>query len=243
MMMGKLQAYIKEELRESIQGKLREHIHEGYHTIRQGIGVLGVLFPVVLINIGGYFFYLDIQDSLSSYYTTPMRNVYIGLLCTIGICLLLYKGFSDLENWMLNAAGAFAFFTAIIPSSLPAVKGHPPYTWGLLHYTCAGLFFFLIGSVCFFLAATSLDYLDKLEGENKGGINTEKFRKRYKRFGLAMWGLPAALGLWSLIDKDFQYVVLLGEIAVVWTFSFYWLVKCDEMKTVDEKILNGAVKH
>ena len=140
MILEKIQDYIEKHKKE----KLREHIHEGYHTIRAGIGIIGVMFPLVLILIGGYFFFNDIQDSLSDYYNTPMRNVYVGLLCTIGLCLLLYKGFTDMENWILNAAGIFAFVTAIIPASLPDVKD---YSWGWIHYTCAVLFFFCIGYV------------------------------------------------------------------------------------------------
>src|SRR5688572_33391886 len=43
---------------------------------------------------------------------TPMRSWFVGPLFVLGVFLYLYKGFSHLENKLLNAAGLFALGVA-----------------------------------------------------------------------------------------------------------------------------------
>jgi hypothetical protein len=45
----------------------------------------------------------------------PMRSWFVGTLFVLGVCLYLYKGFSDRENYLLNAAGLLAIGVALFP--------------------------------------------------------------------------------------------------------------------------------
>ena len=55
------------------------------------------------------------QGSLSAYYYTPVRNVFVGTLVAIGVGLIALKGNTDWEDNLLNLAGACAPVVALVP--------------------------------------------------------------------------------------------------------------------------------
>jgi hypothetical protein len=70
------------------------------------------------------------QTSISAYYYTPARAVFVGGLITIGACLVCLKGNSASEDVLLNLAGMFAPVVALVPtphagscSSTPGIAG------------------------------------------------------------------------------------------------------------------------
>ena len=64
-----------------------------YLTLRKTIGLLGIVFPFLLCLGGLIVFKTGIQYSISSYYHTGMRDVFVGTLCIIGFFLLSYRGY------------------------------------------------------------------------------------------------------------------------------------------------------
>lgn len=54
--------------------------------------------------------------SVSSYYYTPVRTVFVGALFAFGAALIAYKGHSDEEDSVLNLSGLMAFVVAIVPT-------------------------------------------------------------------------------------------------------------------------------
>src|SRR5688500_3033316 len=61
------------------------------------------------------------HDSISDYYGTPLRDVFVGALMACGICMVAYKGESKLEDYALNFAGFNAFLVALVPNSYPQI--------------------------------------------------------------------------------------------------------------------------
>ncbi|TWP50776.1 hypothetical protein FKR81_19430 [Lentzea tibetensis] len=59
-----------------------------------------------------------LQDSVSAYYYTPVRAVFIGTLCAIGACLIIYRGNTDRENVLLDYSGFLAFIVAFVPTEV-----------------------------------------------------------------------------------------------------------------------------
>ena len=55
-----------------------------YLTLRKAVGFLGIAFPFVLSLGALILFQTGIQSSISSYYHTYMRDVFVGTLCVIG---------------------------------------------------------------------------------------------------------------------------------------------------------------
>lgn len=59
------------------------------------------------------------RTSISSYYWTPVRGVFVGTLVAVGVCLIVLKGNTDLEDVLLNVAGALAPVVAFVPITDP----------------------------------------------------------------------------------------------------------------------------
>lgn len=63
-----------------------------------------------------------VEDSISSYYLGPARDLFVAMLVTIGVLLVVYKG-PPLENHALNLAGFYAMFVALVPTRLDETLG------------------------------------------------------------------------------------------------------------------------
>ena len=57
-----------------------------------------------------------LQSSISAYYYTPVHAVFIGVLVTMGVCLVALKGNTDGEDVLMNLAGMLAPGVAFIPT-------------------------------------------------------------------------------------------------------------------------------
>lgn len=89
-----------------------------YRYLRLGIPLLVVLLGASLFHR----IFLAEQDcwlgSISAYYYTAVRAVFVAALCAIGACLIIHRGNTDREDIALNLAGFLAFFVAFIPTPL-----------------------------------------------------------------------------------------------------------------------------
>jgi hypothetical protein len=56
--------------------------------------------------------------SISGYFYTPARTLFVGSLFGLGACLLAYQGHSDEEDVLLNFTGIMAFIVAIVPTEV-----------------------------------------------------------------------------------------------------------------------------
>jgi hypothetical protein len=57
------------------------------------------------------------QTSVSAYYYTPVRAVFVGVMMAIGLCLIVIKGSTTWEDATLNAAGMLAPIVAVVPTT------------------------------------------------------------------------------------------------------------------------------
>lgn len=55
--------------------------------------------------------------SISAYYFTPARTVFVGSLFALGACLIAYNGHPREQDVLLNFSGFLAFVVAIVPTS------------------------------------------------------------------------------------------------------------------------------
>src|SRR5258708_21716098 len=97
---------------------LRKNILSTYWTLRMGIVVLSAALPVSLYAYSWYADHGLVEHSMSAFYGADlgaMRNWFVGVLCAIGAFLILYRGFSTAEKWLLRLAGGFAVLTAMTP--------------------------------------------------------------------------------------------------------------------------------
>lgn len=120
-----------------------------YLFLRRGIGVIGLALPFVLIlgklivDGGG------LLSSISGYYYTDLRDVFVGSMCAVGIFLLSYHGYDRLDEILSTLAAVAAFGVAFFPTT-PTDPSHTDRVIGTLHLVFAGVFFLALAYFCFF---------------------------------------------------------------------------------------------
>ena len=67
-----------------------------------------------------------LQTSISAYYYTPVQAIFVGGLLAIGVCLIVIKGSTPLEDVCLNLAGMLAPIVALVPTSQDGAAGCTP---------------------------------------------------------------------------------------------------------------------
>lgn len=70
------------------------------------------------------------QTSISAYYYTPVRAVFVGMLVVVGFALIVIKG-RDWEDLWLNIAGLLAPVVAIVPTTDIVDDPQKPGCWSL----------------------------------------------------------------------------------------------------------------
>lgn len=218
-----------------------------YRTIRLVVGCLGILLPVLLML--GEAFYLpgtvQVRGSLSAYFHTPMRDVFVGVLCVIGVLLATYMS-GEPRTWDFRvsllagiAALGLVFFpmarTGLPPGSPPC--GTVPVPSGcsfveqalgeqrteVIHTVCAGVF--IVGLMVMSLLFAATQVLPEAGFTERPGHNRAVF---WTHVGCAL-GILAG-GLWAFIGGLLNLhlgplpPVFLGEVICVWAFGISWLL-------------------
>lgn len=79
------------------------------------IVMVALLFGSVVLQIYGTDEGCSLT-SISAYFYTPVRSMFVGMLCAIGISLVAYQGRTDTENVALDYSGFLAFIVAFVPT-------------------------------------------------------------------------------------------------------------------------------
>ncbi len=203
-----------------------------YLTLRKAVGILGISFPAVLLVgscvAGGC---EEIQNSISAYYHTGMRNIFVGVLCAVALFLFSYRGYEKIDNIAGDLACLFALGVAFLPctvdSPLPPCNCHSSIgneLAGNLHLVSASLFFIV-------LACFSLFLFTKSKSKKKLTAQKKKRNKIYRTCGYIMLGSILAIALYFLfLNKHFPMLrslkpVFWLESTALWAFGVSWLIK------------------
>ncbi len=122
-----------------------------YLGLRKGVGIIGIGLPFVLV-VGKWL--LDgpgIQSSISAYYYTVMRDVFVGSLCAIGLFLMSYRGYEIWDNVAGKFACVFAVGVALFPTTPEATPSPTEQTIGYVHYGFAAALFLVLACFCLVL--------------------------------------------------------------------------------------------
>lgn len=95
----------------------KDRLGESYLALRQCLGFVGVLFPLLLIAFSLW----DgeeqqLRTSISAYYYSAMRDVFVGALVAIGLLLITYCGNYRWENVLSTVSGIGAIGVALLPT-------------------------------------------------------------------------------------------------------------------------------
>ncbi len=197
-----------------------------YFSLRWGMVIIAVAFPILLWLGGSWFRELSLWpplDSMSAYYDSGMRDWFVGFLFAVAVCLYLYKGLSEKENYLLNSAGIFSVGIAVNPFSW-----HPAGWPAKLtpHGICAGLFFLMIVLDCWLCSGDSFA-LGLLPASEE-----ELYAKKYRAIGIALIVVPLLAFLINthVLGEPFSSSVFWIEATAIWVFAFYWHTKSGELE-------------
>lgn len=235
--------------------RLQKNILSTYLTLRIGIAVVGIALPLILWIAGNWYAHLPLQSQISAYYHAvgtnghSLRDWFVGSLFAIGMFLFLYKGFSPLEDRLLNAGGALAVLVALVPMCWPAcdVRNCSPAsvfcnTWGWSpHFPFAVGFFVCIAAVCLFCAHDTLPLIKDAGLENADQL-IQRYKVTYRVIAVLMLtSIPAAYLVNRFLNSP--TTVFWVEVAGVWSFGAYWLVKSNELKrtAAEAKAASGSL--
>lgn len=195
-----------------------------YLVLRKAIGVLGIALPFVLVFGQILFYESGVASSISSYYYTGMRDVFVGFLCAIAVFLMSYKGYERKDDLAGDLACVFGVGVALFPTS-PDVGATPLQQWvGWAHLAFAAAFFVTLAyiSLCLFTKTGSMK------------PPTRKKQQRnlvYRACGGTMLGCLVLIALVELVPgidlseiKRRDPVFWLEALAIV-AFGVSWLVK------------------
>lgn len=227
------------------------HFSATYFSLRVGLAALAFAFPLVLYLYGKLRYGLDLQPSMSAYFfaataeqcaSFPMRTLFVGFLFAISVGLYLYKGITDFENVLLNAAGVCAALVAIFPERITAAEAQTDarlrqlfdncpavLQWAQtpqtlpLHYIAAVSLFVILAVVAWACAYKTLEYLPAGKGD------PNRFRRTYRSIAVLMLLCPLTGGVLALTLSELSAYVFFVEAAGVWTFGCYWAVKSREL--------------
>jgi hypothetical protein len=87
-----------------------------YFTLRKAIGWLGLLMPIIVRWGAKLFEKIPSHDSVSAYYYTSMRDVFVGILAATGVFLFCYRGPDKQDNILTNIAGLCAIGIGLLPT-------------------------------------------------------------------------------------------------------------------------------
>ena len=203
-----------------------------YHRVRTALGVLGIFLPLALI-LGGWEMSGKIEPTISDFFHTKMRDVYVGTLSAIGVFLISYRGYRRhddeilSDNVLATTAGLAAFGLAFFPNTNGGT-GADTITQVVLgadvarnvHFAAGTAFFFTMALFCYILFPKSA--------------------KPARRRIYLMCGHVIVLSLIGLIAGSYSKMngppdvqeflintrlIFWSEAIGIWAFAFSWLVK------------------
>lgn len=194
-----------------------------YLELRKAVGYLGIALPFVVafgvLLLQG----LGIQGSISSYYYTEMGDVFVGILCAIGVFMVSYKGYERKDDLAGNLACIFAVGVALFPTTPDNPSSHQKMI-GVVHASFASLFFLTISYFALFLFTKT----------DPSKTATRKKRQRNTVYRICGYTMLTAIGLCLVYSmapdsavaglKKFHPVFWLESIAVE-AFGIAWMTK------------------
>lgn len=187
-----------------------------YIGMRFLIGLLALALPplVVLVDLALVDREDDVRGSLSAYYYSGAREIFVGGLCAIGVFLISYKLVQrSLENVFSVVAGLLAIVVAFFPTKRPGdgypetplqlAVGEDAVTW--IHYRAAVVFIVLLAGISLLFAWFG------------------RRRRFFHAICAAAIVVAGGLGIVWAGPGGVEDGILYGEWAAVWAFAASWL--------------------
>jgi len=193
-----------------------------YLALRKAVGAVALGLPFVLAIPWWMLRDHMIQSSISGYYYTGMRNLFVGSLCAIAMFMLCCRGY----DWQDEVWGIFSAVCALGVAFFPTAPDdgatqHQKHI-GIVHYTFAALLFLTLSYFCLVLFKMSA----------KDRIQTRQKIQRNFVYTVCGYVILASL-LLIVVLKFLNVEYLFGNVGSVFcfettsllAFGTAWLIK------------------
>ena len=208
--------------------------------LRRTVGILGVGMPFLLAIAS--FVYADattVKDSISAYYHSDLRDVFVGILCVVGMFLFAYKGYDAGDDWISHIAGLSTIGVALFPVNVRDTQE----AINAMHSNNEAInaIHFLSAIVLFLTLAYFSRYRftkSKCKSIPKG---TPKAKRNtvYKWCAYVMILCLFAIAVWKLTYEDSSLPFMFwAETVMLMAFGVSWFIKGDTLLRDDEKKLS-----
>lgn len=208
-----------------------------YLGLRKSVGVIGIALPIVL-PVGKML--LDspgLLDTLSAYYYSVMRDVWVGGLCAIAVFLFSYR-YARQDDMAGDIAGVCALGVALLPAA-PVGATSQQMAIGIAHWV------FTV-ALLLTLAYFALVLFRKTDPQKPPTRRKLQRNRVYLVSGIVMLACLALLGLLSLLPDNAGLRALHPffwlESLAIWAFGLAWFVK-GEAILKDERSDVAAIKN
>ena len=237
-----------------------------YMFLRKIVGWIGTLLPIVLLVGLAISSTQSRPDSMSGYYYTDMRNIFVGALCALGVFLGAYNGYDEVDRWITNIAGLGAIGVAFCPTK-PAVCAAGAQTCpassvthlstsqqvvGDIHLFFAAVTFIMLGLMALRFAKggktpPGQDTIGKIRyglgfGKPNPGDQPQRYRGEnlcYHASGITTLSCVILAALSNLLPSAVNAhwpLLFIFEAVAVFAFGFSWFVKGRTMEGIRTRI-------
>ena len=204
-----------------------------YLILRRLIGLLGIIMPFLVVIASRT---SSIQPSISAYYYTDARNIFVGILFSIGSFLIAYQGYERSDQIAGWIAGIASIGVALFPTTPEGSTVAREILIGRIHLAFAATFFLTISYLLIKLFTKSVKYPI---------TNPSKLRRNriYKLCGYTMLTCIALILIfYTLLRTRFPSLANLNpvfwlETVAILAFGIAWLTKGEALRA-----LRGAVQ-
>lgn len=232
---------------DGIRQKAQNELVLSFLSVRRAIGALGFFLPLALlvaslVEPGG------LRTSLSAYYYSPMREVFVGTLIAQAVFLWSYEGFRPeageliTDRRMARLAAVSVALVALLPTAGPDVPctalqcllGERPSA--LIHLVAAGLFFGALAVFCLVLFV-------------KGAEDGPEKRASNRIYRICGWTILGSIGMIAVLFATGLDEVLAPLRPVFWleslasfAFATSWAVKGDSLRPLVRGVMSAQSK-
>jgi len=197
-----------------------------YLSIRRAIGGIGLLLPILLGPVGWLVFGIAIQDNMSSYYHTPLRDVFVGAMCAIGIFLFCYRGYDWIESTTANFGAISALGLAFCPLDAGTDPLQQSSLMGYAHIVSGAVFFLTLAFYSLYHFPSRKD----TEQELAPHLAERNFVYRTSGTVILLSMLAMGVYLFGIGDRLTQTLnrynfLFWMEWIAIWAFAAAWLTK------------------
>jgi hypothetical protein len=189
-----------------------------YLTLRKSVGVIAFALPFA-VAIPIFIARHVLENSISGYYYTGARNLFVGSLCAVAMFQFSCRGF----DWRDEVAGIFSAICAVGVAFFPTAPENPSSYQkhiGEVHYTFAALLFLTLAYFCLVLFKIQSDSPTPKKLQRNGV---------YTASGIVILLSLLAIAITKICDLEYSILglgpVFFFEATSLLAFGAAWLTK------------------